>query len=177
MKRLVALALAAAALMSLGSPVSASHVTVRDRNDVDGRLDLRAVEVLRGPPRKWILKTHKAFSARRIFDKGYLLVYFDTYGTKRFDYYVLLRPGRHKIKGNLWKDRKQANDEIIAGTRVGKPGKRKVATTVPLRKMRQGPARLTYRWHARTIFTGRHCKRVCIDRAPQARSVVEPFVP
>ena len=177
MKRLVALAILATSVMSLGPPVSASHVTVRDRNDVDGRLDLRAVEVRQGPPRKWILKTHKAFSARRIFDKGYLLVYFDTYGTKRFDYYVLLRPGRHKIKGNLWKDRKQASDEIIAATRVRKPGDRKVLTTVPLRKMRQGRARLTYRWHARTIFTGRHCKRVCIDRAPQARSITEPYVP
>ena len=177
MKRGVGLAIATAALVGLVAPATATHVVVRDRNDVDGRLDLRAVEVHRGPPRRWTFKTHKAFNARRIFDKGYLLVYFDTYGTKRFDYYVLLRPTRHKIKGDLWKDRKQSNDEIIAGTRVGKPGKRKVTTTVPLRKMRQGRARLTYRWHARTIYVGRRCKRVCIDRAPQARSITEPFVP
>ena len=177
MKRLLVLGLALGAVISLAPSSLAEHSNVRDRNDVQGRLDLRAVDMRDGPPRRWILKTHKAFSANRIFDRGYLLVYFDTYGTKRFDYYVLLRPNRHKIVGELFKDRKDAKDEQLATTKVRKPGKRSVVTTVPFREMRKGEAALTYRWHARTLYSGRGCRRVCIDRAPNARSVEEPFLP
>lgn len=177
MKRLLVLGVLIGAVLGLAPSSLAEHVNVRDGNDVDGRLDLRAVEMREGPPRRWILKTHKAFSPNRIFDRGYLLVYFDTYGTKRFDYYVLLRPKRHKVVGELFKDRKQARDEMLATTKVRKPGKRSIVTTVPFREMRKPQTALTYRWHARTIYSSRSCKRVCIDRAPNARSIEEPFIP
>ena len=176
-RQLLAVVLAVAAVTLCVPPSLAEHVRVRDRNDVDGRLDLRAVEMRNGQPRRWILKTHKAFSARRIFDRGYLLVYFDTYGTKRFDYYVLLRPERSKIVGELFKDRKEANDEKLTSTKVRKPGKRAVVTTVPFRFMRQPDTATTYRWHARTIYSGRTCRRVCIDRAPDTRSIEELYLP
>ena len=168
----------ALAALALFAPTSvAEHVRVRDRDDVDGRLDLRAVEMRNGQPRRWILKTHKAFSANRIFDRGYLFVYFDTYGKKRFDYYVLLRPERTKIVGALFKDRRVENDKKLASTKVRKSGKRAIVTTVPFRYMRHPDTAIRYRWHARTIYTGRKCHRVCIDRAPNARSIEEPYVP
>ena len=175
MKRLVASVMVLSGLMLLAPASLAEHSEVRDRDDVDGRLDLRAVEMRNGPPRRWILETYGAFSANSIFDRGYLLVYLDTYGTDRFDYYVLLRPKRSKVVGVLFKDRKEASDQKLSRTKVHKPSKRSIITTVPFREMRRPDAALTYRWHARTIYTGRGCRRVCIDRAPDARAVEEPF--
>lgn len=176
-KSMLALAFAFGALVVCVPSAVAEHARIQDGDDVDGRLDLRAVEMREGQPRRWILKTHKAFSARRIFDRGYLLVYFDTYGSKRFDYYVLLRPYWSDIIGELYKDRRESNDELLAETKVRKPGKRAIVTTVPFRYMRQPETAVTYRWHARTLYTGRGCRRVCIDRAPDGRSVEEPFDP
>jgi hypothetical protein len=177
-KKVLAVVVAALATLTLALPASAVHTEVRDGDDTPGKLDLRRVEMRQGPPRKWVLKTHGGFHAGEIFDKGYLLVYFDTFGTKRFDYYVLLRPTRSRIKGSLWKDAKSPNNDVfLSNTRVRKPNKRTVSTTVPFRKMRTPDGRLTYRWHARTIYTGPKCRRVCIDRAPDNSSIHEPYVP
>ena len=177
MKKVLAMAMVIPALLTLASPVSATHSNVRDDNDVSGRLDIRRVDMLQGLPREWVLKTHKGFTAKRVFDKGYLLVYFDTFGDERFDYYVLLRPTRAKFKGELYKDARNGNNDVLLGqTDLRKPNRRTVTTTVPFRKMRTPDGRLTYRWHARTIYTGPKCKRVCIDRAPEDRSVTEPYL-
>ena len=175
MRKALAAALVVASLSALSPPASATHQNVRDGQDTRGKLDLRRVEMKRGTPRKWVIKTHEAYRANRIFDKGYLLVYFDTFGTERADYYVLLQPTRSKIKGFLWKDRKPGNDDTrLAGTRVRRANKRSITTSAPFRKMRT-PG-LTYRWHVRTIYTGKNCKRVCIDKAPDNRWITEPYV-
>lgn len=175
MKKVLAAALVVALLPAAWSPASATHQAVRDRQDTRGKLDLRRVEMKPGLPRKWVLKTHEAYRAGRIFDKGYLLVYFDTFGTDRADYYVLLQPSRTKIKGALWKDRKPGNaDRRLAPTRVRRANKRSITTSVPFRKMRT-PG-VAYRWHVRTIYIGKSCKRVCIDKAPDHRWITEPYV-
>jgi hypothetical protein len=36
-----------------------------------------------------------------------------------------------------------------------------------------GKERLTYRWWVKTLFTGRNCHRVCIDRALNKGAVTE----
>lgn len=174
MKKVLAAALVVVSLAALSQPASAVHQAVRDPQDTSGKLDLRRVEMKPGLPRRWVLKTHEAFRANRIFDKGYLLVYFDTFGTERADYYVLLQPTRKKLKGFLWKDKKPGNDDRRLGpTRVRRANKRSITTSAPFSKMRT-PG-LTYRWHVRTIYTGRNCKRVCIDKAPDNRWVTEPY--
>ena len=178
MNKVLAAAVAVFAAVALAPPASAVHTDVRDTEDTKGKLDLRRVEMRQGPPRKWVLKTHDNFEAETIFDKGYLLVYFDTFGTERFDYYVLLRPTRTKIKGSLWKDAKSPNNDVfLSHTRVRKPNNRTVTTTVPFRKMRTPDEQMTYRWHARSIYSGRNCRRVCIDRAPDIGSITEPYFP
>lgn len=175
MKKVLAAAMVVASLSAFSHPASATHQNVRDGEDTRGKLDLRRVEMKPGTPRKWVIKTHEAYRANRIFDKGYLLVYFDTFGTDRADYYVLLQPTWTKIKGFLWKDRKPGNDDRrLAPTRVRRANKRSITTSVPFREMRT-PG-VTYRWHVRTIYTGKNCKRVCIDKAPDNRWITEPYV-
>ncbi|MDQ4142848.1 MAG: hypothetical protein M3198_03735 [Actinomycetota bacterium] len=177
MRKVVAGVVALAALTLLMPSASARHVDVRDPNDVEGRLDIRRVDMRQGPPRKWVIKTYEGFHSDRIFDRGYLLVYFDTFGSHRADYYVLLRPTRDKIKGNLWRDAKEGeNDFMISSTRVRRANRRTISTTVPFKKMRTPKDRVNYRWHVRTIYSGPNCRRICIDRAPETRWVIEPYV-
>ena len=174
MKKVLAAAMVVATLSALAQPASAVHQPVRDRQDTRGRLDLRRVEMKRGYPRRWVIKTHEAYRANRIFDKGYLLVYFDTFGRDRADYYVLLQPTREKMKGFLWKDKRPGNkDRRLAPTSVRRGNKRSITTSAPFHRMRT-PG-LTYRWHVRTIYTGKNCKRVCIDKAPDNRWITEPY--
>lgn len=158
-------------------PALASHQDVSDGNDVDGRLDVRNVEMEEGPPRKWSITTYKGYKPEEIFDKGYMLVYFDIRGDERFDYYLLLRPVWDEIRGNLWKDYKKANDEIIGHSRVRKPNNRTITATVPFKKMKIPNNAIDYRWHVRALFAGPNCRRVCIDRAPDVGSVTELLVP
>ena len=177
MKKVIAGVIALAAMMTLTPSASAIHADVRDENDVDGRLDIRRVEMRQGPPRKWLIKTYRSFRADRIFDKGYLLVYLDTFGSRRPDYYVLLRPTRERIRGNLWRDAKGGNNDfMISATRVRRPNRRTISTTVPFRKMRTPDHRLNYHWHVRTIYSSPGCRRICIDRAPENRAVTEPYL-
>lgn len=164
-------------MLVLALPAFASHQDVTDDNDVDGRLDIRRVEMEEGPPRKWTITTYKGYKPEEIFDKGYLLVYFDIRGDERFDYYLLLRPVWDKIRGNLWKDYEEANDEMVGHSRVRKPTGRTITATVPFKKMKIPKKQVDYRWHARTIFAGPNCRRVCIDRAPDVGSVTELLVP
>jgi hypothetical protein len=174
-RRLILLSLAVVLLMGL--PALASHEDVKDEEDVDGRLDIRRVEMEDGPPRDWFITTYKGHRADRIFDKGYFLVYFDVRKDERFDYYLLLRPTFDKIKGNLWRDYKEANDKIVGQSRVRHPSNKTIRASVPFRKMMIPENRLDYRWQARTIFSGKTCRRICIDKAPDVGAVTELFVP
>ena len=166
-----------AILLFMALPAVASHEAVKDKEDVDGKLDIRRVEMTDGPPREWFITTYKGHRAEKIFDKGYFLVYFDVRKDERFDYYLLLRPKWNTIKGDLWRDYKEANDEIVGHSRVRHPSNRTIRASVPFRKMLVPKNRLEYRWQARTIFTGRNCRRVCLDKAPDVGAVNELFIP
>ena len=166
-----------AIVMFLTLPALASHEDVTDKQDVAGRLDVRRVKMTDEKPREWFITTYQGHRAERIFDKGYFLVYFDVRNNERFDYYLLLRPTWDGIKGNLWRDYPKANDEIVGRSRVRHPSNRTIRATVPFRRMLIPEGRLEYSWQVRTIFTGKSCRRVCIDKAPDVGTVTELFVP
>ena len=174
-RRLVVLT--ACVVLALSLPALASHEIVRDDNDTKGRLDIRRVVMEEGTPRTWSITTYRGYKTEDIFDKGYLLVYFDVRQDTRFDYYLLLRPTFDKIKGNLWRDYEEANDQIVGQSRVRKTNNRTIAATVPFKRMMIPESRLEYRWQARTIVSGPTCHRVCIDRAPDVGAVTELLVP
>ncbi len=156
----LALTLAALPMLAL-----ASHRDVRDDNDVKGRLDLRKVS-LYGRPRVWNLKTYDGWSSRSIWDHGYLLVQLDTLGGQRFDYYALVSSNGRSIEGVLFRDRATKADYRVARLAAWRLNRRGVKVRVPLGKTKIGEGRGFFRWQIRSLFTGRGCRRSCIDVAP-----------
>ncbi|MDQ3661032.1 MAG: hypothetical protein M3454_08275 [Actinomycetota bacterium] len=171
--RLVALPLA----LLLGSfPLLlalASHRDVRDDNDVKGRLDLRKVSIY-GRPRVWNIRTYEGWSSRAIWDRGYLLVHLDTLAGERFDYYALVYSNGRSMQGDLFRDRSEKADYRVARLRAWRPSRRALKVRIPLSKTNVGEGRSFFRWQVRTLFTGRKCRRSCIDLAPVA-PVKEPL--
>lgn len=165
--RAVALPLA---LLLVGFPVLlalASHRDVRDANDVKGRLDLRRISIY-GHPRVWNIETHDGWTNREIWDRGYLLVHLDTFGGERFDYYALLSSDGKGMEGVLLRDRAEKRDYRVARLRTWRLSRRGVKIAIPLRKTKIGKSRDFFRWQTRTLFTGKRCRRSCIDFAPAA---------
>ena len=178
LRRAIAASVTAATLFALVPQAAAHHMVVRDGDDTPGRLDVRRVEVVGSSPRSWVIKTYQTWGARGIYDKGYLLIYLDTFGGDRFDYYVLIQSLKKKLKGSVWRDLRTANDFVVGPTTINRANRRTVRTTVPFRKLRMGKTRVDYRWHVRTLYSKRSCwKAVCIDRAPHGGPVVEPLIP
>lgn len=154
---------------------SAAHVRVRDPNDSEGPLDVRTVVVGKDLKRpRWTVRTWDRWSAKRIFDRGYLLVFFDTFGGRRYDYYTLARSDGYRMRASLWRDRKDKPDRLLVGLQEGRADRRSLAVRVPLGRMRFGSARVEYYWYALTLITNRDCRRVCFDRAPNNDPVAEP---
>ncbi len=110
-----------------------------------------------------------------MWDEGYGLVYFDTFGTKRFDYYALVRSDGYHLEATLWRDRKRKRDVRVSKLHVARADRRSFTVTVPLRKMKIPRSRRSYRWYVETIAVDDGaCPRSCLDRAPNRGAVAEP---
>jgi hypothetical protein len=176
--KLKAAAIVVVFLGMLGEASFAHHVVARDGNDTGGSLDVGNAKVRGRQPHKMFVSTRKGWTARKIFDRGYFLVYLDTFGNERFDYYILIRAERKRLKGSLWRDLRVKSDKFVSRTKVRKPRRRTVRTGLPFNEMKTRARRWSYRWLVRTLYTGPGaCRNVCIDRVPNNRAVVEPFAP
>ena len=154
---------------------SAGHLPLRDPNDASGPLDVKRVVVGDNDKRpRWTVRTWGRWSAKRIFDRGFVLVFFDTFGGRRFDYYALARSDGYRMRASLWRDRADKPDRLLVGLKEGRPDRRSLAMRVPFTKMRFGKSRVEYYWYAQTLITNRRCRRVCFDRAPNRDAVAEP---
>jgi hypothetical protein len=155
---------------------SANHSAVRDSNDVKGVLDVRSVHVkgTRARP-KWQVVTFSGWSAASIWDQGYGLVYLDTFGGGRFDYYALVRSDGYSLQATLWRDRKSKADSRVARLHAARANHRSFTVKIPLRKLKLPASRLTYRWYVETILSSGACPRSCLDRAPDSGAVAEPI--
>ncbi|MDQ3982927.1 MAG: hypothetical protein M3271_09650 [Actinomycetota bacterium] len=153
---------------------SADHTGVRDPNDAKGPFDIRRVDVqgLRRP--RYDAVTFPRWTAARIWDRSYALLYFDTFGGEAPDYYVLVRSDGYRMRALLYRDKARKKDRVLANVKTWRPGRRSFAVRVPLRKMKFPQQRLVYYWWVQTLHTGAECKRVCFDRAPNAQRVTEP---
>lgn len=155
--------------------VSASHVDVVDADDTRGPLDIRRVDV-RGETRPtWKVTTWSRWTVQKIWDRGYVLVYLDTFGTTRYDYYALVRSNGYRMNGVLFRDRLGKPDRRISRLRTWRANRRSVSVRVPLTKVRIGERRRHYSWYVQTLMTSKRCRRVCFDRAPDAVGVIEPL--
>lgn len=153
---------------------SADHVDVSDRNDTKGPFDVARVKVNEGRRPRYDVVMFRAWKVSRVWDRSFALIYFDTFGGEAPDYYVMLRSDGRGMRGLLYRDRSRKKDRIVSRAKTWKPGGRAVAVRVPLRKMKFPEQRLVYHWWVLTLHTGRKCKKVCFDRAPDAGKVTEP---
>ena len=85
--------LAAGVALAVALPLlaSARHLDVQDPNDTRGLLDVRRVQVVGTDRPRFTVLTFGRWTTADIYDRGFLLVYLDTFGDERFDYYALLR--------------------------------------------------------------------------------------
>ena len=167
---LCALAVAAAALPFAAS---ADHAGVVDRNDAKGPFDVRRVKVAGQRNPRYEVVTFPRWTLRRTWDRSYGLIYFDTFGGEAPDYYVLVRSDGRQMRARLYRDRTRKKDKAVSGVKAWRPGRRSFAVRVSLRKMRFPERRLVYHWWVLTLHTGKACKRVCFDRAPDTGKVTE----
>ena len=170
-KRFLLVALVASIVLPLVA--SAHHADVRDRNDTDGRFDIRLVKLNGKHPRTWRIQTWQVWSATRAWDAGFMLVYVDTFGTDRPDYYALVRSYGRGMVAHLYRDHERKRDRRISQTRVTRPNRKAVKVAIPFGQLRRRSSRI-FRWYAQTLWTGSTCRRVCFDRAPDRGDVTEP---
>ena len=151
----------------------ASHEPARDKRDVRGALDIRGAHVSEDRKPQWTTFTYEKWRARKVFDRGYVVIQFDTVGDPHFDYFALIRSDGYRLHGTLNRDYKKRDDEHVVGLAVWRPGRGSVKVKIPLGRMRRSSDRF-YRWKVRSLWTGPHCKAVCIDKVPDEGAVVEP---
>lgn len=151
-----------------------AHVRVRDSADSRGPFDVRTVMVSGTRRPAWKIVTWDRWSNRAVRDRAFLLVYLDTFGGSRSDYYALVRSTGARLHGSLWRDRRNKRDVRVASLRVRRPGSASVVVIVPLGKVKIAARRVQYGWRVQTLASGPGCGRVCFDRAPDFGSVAEP---
>ena len=162
-------------LFFAGFDATARHVRVSDDNTTNGLLDIRLTRNSGDQAASIWIVTYKRWTLDTMWDKGYLLAWFETRADARYDYYVLARSDGRRMRGTLYRDDRSSKDKPIADVTVWRSGKRTVRMRVPLKLMDFSAARLTYHWYAQTLFTGRLCRAVCLDRAPNSGGVEEPI--
>ncbi len=153
-------------------PAQAATV-VTDPSDTRGVLDVRRVELRGDKTARWLVKTYDGWGKRRLQDRGFVLVLMDTFATKRFDYYALLRSEGRDLKGSLWRDRKVKNDVRVRSLHTSHPGRKIAGIRVGLKDLRKRQSH--YRWQVETLRNGKSCPGVCFDRAPNSGARRRPF--
>ena len=164
-------------LCTFALPVLAARlVAVDDPNDTAGLLDVHEVRFVDGDgPPAWTIITFNRWTVRQIWDRGYILLYLDTIGSDRPDYYVLVRADRHALAGAMWRIRRTGDDVRLFTVATRKRGDHAAEVSVPLRRLSIGAHRTLYRWSVLTLFTGNHCRRTCLDPAPDGTMVEQPL--
>jgi hypothetical protein len=156
---------------------SANHIDVTDPNDSPGRLDISRVQVV-GTIRRpiWKETTFREWSNRHIYERGFLLVFLDTFGTnQRPDYYALIHSVGTRLTAELFRDRQNKRDFRVSFLDVWRADRRSASVRVPLRKLRFGEQRVEYTWFARTVYSGfQECSNICFDSAPNGQPIIEP---
>lgn len=170
----VAVATTVAAAIVAMSTAPASHLRIPDSRDTNGALDVRAVAVLGDRTVTWKVVTWTRWSTRSIRDRGFVLVYLDTFGDSRADYYALVRSTGARLEGSLWRDREARPDVRLGWLRVRRPGPASLEVVVSLSRLNMSPDRVEYGWRVQTLLSGARCPRVCFDHAPNAGMIAEP---
>ncbi len=139
-----------------------------DHNDAHGFLDVGKVETdLASDVPVWKVVTRSRWSVFRMWDRGFILIYLDTFGADPADYYALVRSTGKRLRGALYR-----NGHRLAPVGVWREGRRSVSVRIPLRNLFPVVARRFYRWRVLTLTD--RCRRTCFDRVPADGGLVQP---
>lgn len=169
--KVIAVAAAVGAISLMPFFAGADPETYRDPNDARGKLDVRRVEVVGTGRVRYKVDTYPSWKVADVRDRGFVLIFFDTFGGNRFDYYVLVRSTGKKMNATLWRDRRRKRDFKVTSVAAWRPGPRSVSVRVPTGRMKWPETRAFYRWRVQTLFMGRNCRRVCFDLVPDQGAV------
>jgi hypothetical protein len=145
--------------------------TYPDPNDTRGRMDVKRIEVLGTDRVRYKIETYPRWKAADVRDRGFVVVFFDTFGNNRFDYYALVRSKGKRMNATLWRDRKRKKDYKVATLSTWRAGSQSVSVRVPISRMKWPETRAFYSWRVQTLFTGPECRRVCFDVVPDGGRV------
>lgn len=160
-------------LSLLGPAAHGRPAELTDPRDTRGPLDIRRVELRGTKEARFRVATEARWTARRLQDRGYLLVHLDTLGTPRFDHFALVRSPGRGVEGSLWRARRGHDPRLLRSIPARHTGARTAAVVVPLRSV--ALRRSHFRWRAQTLWSGWPCDRTCFDRAPGRGGVRRPL--
>jgi hypothetical protein len=149
--------------------VSCLRTSPQDENDTHGFLDVKHIESsLETDEPVWRVITISRWSAFRMWDRGFVLVYLDTFGGPLHDYYALIRSVGTRLRATLYR-----NGHKLGSIRVWRPNNRSVSIQVALNRLLVAADRGFYRWRVVTLTD--RCRNTCFDRIPDEGAMVEPL--
>lgn len=170
----IAAALAVVVVVSAAGLSLAVRVRLTDPNDTPGVLDVREVRFAhpKGEPPSWTVITARGWTIGSLWDRGYVFVQLDARGAPSADHYALIRSDGLRLRGDLFRvSRGGVPDVHLRTLTVWRRSDDSVSAKVPLKALRFGPARTSYRWWIVTSLTNERCPRGCLDRVPDEGSI------
>ena len=152
----------------------AEQEAYEDPNDTKGRLDVKKVEVAGAKRVRYKVFTFQSWNPNELRDHGFVIVFFDTFGNNRFDYFALVRSNGDGMNGSLWRDRSRKKDYKVANLKTWRPSARSVGVRVPIGRMKWPASRDHYTWRVQTLFSGGECRSVCFDVVPNDGRITVP---
>jgi hypothetical protein len=165
-RRVLAVAGIVGAVALLPFLAGAEPESFKDPNDTKGRMDVKRVEVGGNDRVRYTIITFPKWKTSVVRDSAFVVIFFDTFGNSRFDYYALIGSDGNKMNGALWRDRKRKSDYRVAKLSPWRAGRRSVGVRIPIGRMKWPETRSFYRWRVQTLFTGKECRSVCFDLVP-----------
>jgi RTX calcium-binding nonapeptide repeat (4 copies) len=138
-----------------------------DPNDASGFLDVKQVRSSAGDPTpNWEIVTWPRWNLKQMWDRGYLIVFADTRGSVKPDYFVLAHSTGNDLRGSLYRETPNGGEVRLGPVFAGKSGPRSLTIRMPFDQVARD--RPFFRWSVQTLFTGKKCHIVCFDRTPPA---------
>jgi hypothetical protein len=149
--------------------VSCFSPSPMDEDDTHGFLDVKEVDSFLGTDEPvWRVVTLARWSNFKMWDRGFVLLYLDTFGEDPPDYYALIRSVGTRLRATLYR-----NGHRLASLPVWRRNSRSVSIRIPFDKLLVGADRRFYRWRVVTLTD--RCRRTCFDRIPDEGALVQPF--
>ena len=171
--------LAALALVLALAVASASSqeppVPLADGDDTRSALDLRAVNATyAGADLTFTIATYGRWPRLAMVDRGFFAVHLDPGTGQR--YFALVRFTRRRTLAILF--RKEGTRGVrLSRLRVRRSDRASVSVWIPAQRLGLTTPGQAYAWRVQSLWTGRKCKRVCLDRAPDAADATATVPP